>query len=446
VRLKILLARPKSLWLRIPLWIVVAVALTLVGRVGVDFVVPYRPKPIDLVPFMDHAVSDTIGPVRVTVAALSPQESRAVFGVHMALQGIQPVWVRVENGDTLPLFYLRAGTDPEWFSPFEVYWLNRFWAPRAANHRLRNRLYQHLFTNPVPAGERKEGFVFTRLDEGVKSIDLDLVGVGEVAYSFNFSATVPGFRGDYEATAGRDLYPPDSIVWLESEDELRAALERLPCCTTNAEGDRLGDPLNLVVVGERNEVFPALSRRGWHPTEQTYAGAIWRTIRSFILRSRYRYSPVSPLYVFGRRQDVSAQKARGTIHLRNHARFWETSLRYRGDRVWIGQVSRDIGVRFIWAIPPTTHKIDPDVDEARDGFIQELAYSQALARFAYVAGVGAAPLETPRRNLTGDPYFTDGFRAVLFFEPRPRSLADVQYLEWERHRSMREAPSGNRQR
>ena len=150
----------------------------------------------------------------------------------------------------------------------------------------------------------------------------------------------------------RALYHPDSVVWLEREEELRAALERLPCCTANAEGDRLGDPLNLVLVGERHEVFPALSRRGWNPTEQTYAGAIWRTIRSFILRSRYRYSPVSPLYVFGRRQDLSAQKARGTIHLRNHARFWETSLRYRGDRVWIGQVSRDIGVRFIAAIPP----------------------------------------------------------------------------------------------
>ena len=56
---------------------------------------------------------------------------------------------------------------------------------------------------------------------------------------------------------------------------------------------------------------------------------------------------------------------------------------------------------------------------------------QALAQFAYVKGVGAAPRDNPRENLTGDPYFTDGLRAVLFFEPRPRTLDEVQYLEWE---------------
>jgi len=129
---------------------------------------------------------------------------------------------------------------------------------------------------------------------------------------------------------------------------------------------------------------------------------------------------------------MAGQKARGTIHLRNHARVWLTPLRFRGAGVWIGQISRDIGVRFIPAFPPTTHKIDPDVDEARDGLIQDLAYSQALARFAYVKGVGAAPRDDPRHNLTGDPYFTDGLRAVLFFGPRPRTLDEVEYLDWDR--------------
>ena len=32
--------------------------------------------------------------------------------------------------------------------------------------------------------------------------------------------------------------------------------------------------------------------------------------------------------------------------------------------VWIGQISRDIGVRFTFKTwPPVTHKIDPDFDE-----------------------------------------------------------------------------------
>jgi hypothetical protein len=428
--LKQLLRRPRSLWLRIPIWIVAVWLLLIVGRFFVDLVRPYDPKPVDEVAFLDHAESRTIGPVRVTASALSPQESSEVFGVHVALYGIQPIWLEVENGDTVPLYYLRAGTDPEWFSPYEAYWLNRLKAPRGANRRMEDRFYELHFRNPVLSGQTHSGFIFTRLDEGVKALDLDLVGLGEVVYNFTFSVDVPGFQGDYVRIDFEALSHPDSLVFLETDQELQQALARLPCCTTNLAGDKMGDPLNLVLIGDHEDIFPALTRRGWHPTEQTHRAAIWRTIRSFVFRSRYRYSPVSPLYVFGRPQDVAGQKARGTIHLRNHARFWLTPLRFRGAGVWIGQISRDIGVRFILGFPPTTHKIDPDLDEARNGLIQDLAYSQALASFAYVKGVGAVPRDKPRSNLTGDPYFTDGFRAVLFFEARPRTLDEVEYLDW----------------
>jgi hypothetical protein len=432
MRLKQLFKRPRSLWLRIPIWVIAAWLLLLAGRFVIDLVRPYDPEPLDAVAFRDHAQTMTIGPVRVSVAALSPQESRALFGVDLALDGIQPVWLEVENGDTLPLFYLRAGTDPEWFSPYEVYWVNRLRAPRSANREMEGRFYQLHFQNPVLPGQTHSGFIFTRLDEGVKALDLDLVGLGQVAYNFTLSVQVPGFQADYVRVDFEALSHPDSLVVLETAEELQQALSRLPCCCTNRAGDKLGDPLNIVLVGNHVDMFAALIRRGWHPTEQTHRRAIWRTIRSFVLRSRYRYSPVSPLYVFGRRQDIAAQKARGTIHLRNHARFWLTPLSFQGNNVWVGQISRDIGVRFILGFPPTTHKIDPDVDEARNGLIQDLAYSQALAGFAYVSGVGAAPRDEPRNNLTGDSYFTDGLRAVLFFGPRPHTLEEVEFFDWER--------------
>ena len=31
----------------------------------------------------------------------------------------------------------------------------------------------------------------------------------------------------------------------------------------------------------------------------------------------------------------------------------------------------------------------------------------------------------------GDPYYTDGLRAVMFFEPRPYSLSELDVLDWE---------------
>ena len=102
-----------------------------------------------------------------------------------------------------------------------------------------------------------------------------------------------------------------------------------------------------------------------------------------------------------------------------------TPLRYEGKPVWIGQISRDIGVRFTRKII-TTHKIDPDVDETREYLLEDLAYSQSLRAFGYVPGVGEAPFDEPRGNLTGDPYFTDGKRIVLFLSGEPTDIGEIE--------------------
>ena len=112
-------------------------------------------------------------------------------------------------------------------------------------------------------------------------------------------------------------------------------------------------------------------------------------------------------------------------------RFWLSPIRFRGKKVFVGQISRDIGVKFTLKSPTiSTHVIDPDVDEARRYFIEDLAYSQALASFGFVKGVGTVSKEAPKMNLVGDPYYTDGLRAVLFFESRPFTLSDIGILDW----------------
>jgi hypothetical protein len=76
--------------------------------------------------------------------------------------------------------------------------------------------------------------------------------------------------------------------------------------------------------------------------------------------------------------------------------------------------------------------IDPDVDESRRYLVEDLLYSQALHRIGFVKGVGASSKAEPQLNLMGDPYYTDGLRAVMFFEPRPYSLSQLEVLDWER--------------
>jgi hypothetical protein len=155
-----------------------------------------------------------------------------------------------------------------------------------------------------------------------------------------------------------------------------------------------------------------------------------RTFKAFSLGSTYRYSPVSSLYVDGRCQDFALQKARQTINERLHLRLWMTPLRFQGKPVWIGQISRDIGVRFTpktWNL--TTHKIDPDVDDARDYVLDDLMEGGRVRLVSYVAGAQAADRSAPRRNLTGDPYFTDGLRAVALFSETRTNPTLVNWAE-----------------
>jgi hypothetical protein len=127
---------------------------------------------------------------------------------------------------------------------------------------------------------------------------------------------------------------------------------------------------------------------------------------------------------------VALQKARETARERNHLRVWLTPLRFEGRSVWIGQISRDIGLLYT---PPlgVTHEVDPDVDEARDYLVQDLLRSQGVARLGWVRGVGAAPPSAPRRMADGTTFFTDGFRAVMILSPEMLGLDEIQFLDWD---------------
>jgi hypothetical protein len=279
----------------------------------------------------------------------------------------------------------------------------------------------------VPPGEQRSGFIFSQLDEGTKAFNVDVIGESGLS-TFTFFIPVPGLRLDHRTIDWKNLYPADQFRDLSS-DELIEQIESETCCTTDKKNKGTGDPVNLVVIGNLEDVYYAFVRAGWDETETVHKGSTWKTITSFIGGGEYRYSPVSGLYVFGRPQDVAFQKARDNIHERNHLRLWVSPYRYEGKLVWLGQISRDIGVRFTKKTI-TTHKIDPDVDETREFLLENLAYSQALAKIAYLAGVGAAPIDQPRGNLTGDPYFTDGYRLVLWVSSRPVDIADIEWEIW----------------
>jgi len=390
------------------------------------------PSELEQSDYQSRAVTRSEGGIKVSASALSADESLDIYGFPLAKKGIQPVWIQVENNEDVAYWLMSTGLDPNFFPASEA--AEAF----VTTHKdeTRDKLVPHFealaFRDPIPPGKTVSGFVLTNLDEGVKLVHVDLVAERRHK-SFSFFSRIPGFRADYLGRKELDeAYENDEYVDYTDDKAFRAALESLPCCVTNKDGSRNGDPLNLVIVGGVDDVFPALIRRGWRPTEQTWHGSVMKMIQSGLSGDRYPYAPISPLYLYGRSQDLALQKARDNIHQRNHLRLWLSPMGYHGKPVWVGQISRDIGTRITIHSPYlTTHKIDPDVDEARTALQEDMAYSQSLVKLGLVNGVGVATKDAPRRNLTKDPYYTDGFRGVLIFDVHPTSLADIEFLPWE---------------
>ncbi len=397
--------------------------------------VPYRPDPAQR-SFMERAQTQKDAGLAVTVSALSGDESRRFFGVRMARRSLQPVWIRVRNDAETPCRLDLLRIDPAYYTPLEAAYANHFalgrrllsfgllawfflpllplvlfklFGARAANRHMNRFFKVHGFPGGLigPAKE-KAGFVFTTLDEGTKNLDVALITTDQIR-EFAFTLEVPGLALE---APGPEASAPKA---LENVDEaaLRSWLEHQPRATSNPHGNVEGDPLNLVVVGSRTTMRQCFGAR-WDEAETIDFSTSWKTAKAFLFDTEYRYSPVSPLYLAGRRQDLALQRARASIDERIHLRLWQTPLAFEGQPVWIGQISRDIGVRFTpktWNL--TTHKIDPDVDEAREYVIDDLLAARRVARVGHVAGVEPAPESAPRRNLTGDSYFTDGQRAVV---------------------------------
>ena len=388
----------------------------------------YQPTTTDS--FKERAVKRTNGELQVTMSALGGIEAKQTFGVDLVNRNIQPVWVEIKNSSSTPYLLLPIRTDPNYFSPAEVAYITRHWFSPTKNKQLDINFKKLAIPHLVPPQQNQSGFIYTEMNPGLKYIDVTLLGPSELK-DFRAVVEVPGIKADYQDVDFENLYPPNNIVDGD-EKKLRMELEKMPCCTENKNGKRKGDPLNLVFIGNFKSILTALVGGGWEVTEELSFRSVWRTIRAFVLREEYRHSPVSSLYLFGRRQDASFQKARRTINERNHLRIWLTPLRVNGIPVWIGQISRDIGIKLTFKSPfLTTHVIDPDVDNDRFYLIQNSIMAEALSKLGYVKGVGIATLEDNRSTLGGDPYFTDGLRAVLQCSESPVNLPNIRFFDWE---------------
>jgi len=415
--------------MRFPTPIAVARLLAIVATLALSVGACSVRQPPENPSFEQHVATKDKNKISVTVAVLTNEEAKQYFGVSLADQGVQAVWLKVYNGNDYPIGLVSRSMDPQYFSPLEVAYAYHRALADNYNREIDDLFGRSAFPTFTEGGRTETGFVFTSLSEGAKFVNVEFWhGNGLTRDGFFMKLPNGGF--DFEHTDFAAHYDPGTVKSLDLK-QLHSQLEDLPCCTTNKSGSRKGDPVNFVLIGDEDAVMGSMTEQGWDPTHIIGSESVSKTVRSFLFGGQYRYSPVSPLYYFGRQQDLALQKVRSTIHQRNHLRLWLAPFTFKGKDVWIGQISRDIGVRMTWSSPILmTHKIDPDVDEARGYLVQDMFASGYLEALAFVEGGATTTRDAPGRNLTGDPYFTDGLRAVMFMSTDPVPSDRVSLIEW----------------
>jgi len=384
----------------------------------------FEPRPLNEVNFLARSQTKSIGNIRVTAAVLSAEESEQVFGFALYKKGVQPVWLRIENNEEQPTWFLPVGLDPDYFPPLEVTYPYHRAFQKDYNRQIDVYFQSHAMGLYIAPGATRSGFVFTNLDLGTKVFNVDLVGDDSEPKTFIFFIEVPGLVADHREVEFESLYSADQLVTYD-EPGLKTALERMPCCTTNPDGTAQLAPINVVMIGDGYDLLRVLIRGGWNETAAADRSASQADLSAGIPRG-YWYNPVFPVHYYGRPQDASFRDARSTGFGQNVLRLWLSPLRVDNLPVWVGLVSRELAQQ-----PQRLKNQKLDLDEVRYFFLQDLLYSQGISRFGHVKGAGEAPISRPTKIADEIYYVFDGYRAVLWISPQAVPLDEVVALDWE---------------
>src|SRR6476469_3149660 len=158
-------------------------------------------------PFMSRAEVRQQGAVTVRAAVLTDDESERYFGASLADQGIQAVWLSVDNAGDLLLRFLPIVTDPNYFSAPEVERQLRSWWSGSANASIAAVVAQAPLPNVIPQKRSAAGFVFTHREGGLKLLEVGFETDRQML-RFRFVLPVGGSSYAIEKVDFRSIYPP----------------------------------------------------------------------------------------------------------------------------------------------------------------------------------------------------------------------------------------------
>ena len=192
-------------------------------------------------------------------------------------------------------------------------------------------------------------------------------------------------------------------------------LDDNPRITKTGDG-RPGDPLNVALIGTKEQVDAIMAAAKWVPAAAQGIRSDIKIAEGTVLKRADANAPVSNLFLFGRKEDLAfEQPVGGNPRQRNHVRFWKTEKESGDGRpIWIGSASYDERVEFSDTTIQITHRISPDLDKERDHLLADLKQTGDLAEKYTIPGFHT---ELKGRNGGGDPWYTDGCLYVGTINP-----------------------------
>ena len=193
-------------------------------------------------------------------------------------------------------------------------------------------------------------------------------------------------------------------LWKHHEHE--PGLASLPMVTRTGTGIP-GDPLNVGLVGSRDDILRAMDAANWFPADPITLRTSLEIVGSVVLDRPYHAAPVSALYYQGKKEQLAFEKPDGrSADRRHHVRLWQVLDKgTTGRSVWLGAATFDCGVGLSHYTGQVTHHIGPDIDAERDLLMRDLREAGMVEALFQISGIGPTLFG---RNGGGDRYYTNG--------------------------------------
>jgi hypothetical protein len=191
--------------------------------------------------------------------------------------------------------------------------------------------------------------------------------------------------GDGTYTIRVEVYPPAAgaartiarnITSLPGVDN--SLFTKIPRRIGDKEGNA-GDMVNFLILGSEDAMQRVFTTAGWVKVDADVRGTVLHGLIESLSKESYLTMPMSQLYLFGRPQDYGWAHAEpiSVVASRNHLRIWKAPFQLRGQTLWVGAATHDIGFERDQRNNGLTHKIDPDIDLERD-YVEKTLTSTGL--------------------------------------------------------------------